>query len=108
MASTASKFKLVFFAPLPAVASCKKAIFSVGAGHYPGPGNYTECCWTAVGTGQFRPGDTANPNIGKVGQLEEVEEARVETVCFSEDIARKAVEVLKKYAGFSVVSTLAN
>ncbi|KAJ5217270.1 hypothetical protein N7468_010278 [Penicillium chermesinum] len=89
------KFTLVFFAPSSAVAGCKKAIFAAGAGRYPGPGNYTECCWTARGMGQFRPGDAANPNIGKVGQLEEVEEVRVETLCVGEDIARKAVEALK-------------
>ena len=59
------------------------------------PGNYTECCWTAMGTGQFRPGDAANPHIGSVGALEQVQEARVETLCIGEDVARKAVEALK-------------
>lgn len=93
--SAAARFKLVFFVPLPALEACKAAIFAAGAGRYPGPGNYTECCWTAVGTGQFRPGDTANPHIGSVGVLEKVEEARVETLCLGEDVARKAVEALK-------------
>ena len=64
-------------------------------GRYPGPGKYTECCWTAMGTGQFRPGDTAKPHIGSVGALEEVQEARVEALCSTLDIARKAVEALK-------------
>ena len=48
-----------------------------------------------MGTGQFRLGDTANPHIGSVGVLEEVPEARVETLCCGEDVARKAVEALK-------------
>lgn len=95
--SALQKFTLVFFAPSSAVTGCKTAIFAAGAGRYPGPGNYTECCWTTLGTGQFRPGDAANPNIGKVGQKEEVEEVRVETLCVGEDIARKAVEALKRY-----------
>ena len=90
------KFSLVFYAPLSALSSCKTAIFAAGAGRYPGPGNHTECCWTAVGTGQFRPGDTANPHTGKTGALEEVQEARVETVCFGEDVLQRAVEALKK------------
>jgi hypothetical protein len=94
-ASSAARFKLVFFVPQSALAACKAAIFAAGAGRYPGPGNYTECCWTAMGTGQFRPGDTANPHIGSVGTLEEVQEARVETLCVGEDVARKAVEALK-------------
>ena len=94
--SNTARFKLVFFAPENAITACKTAIFAAGAGRYPGPGNYTECCWTAMGTGQFRPGDTANPNIGSVGALEEVKEARVETLCVGEDVAKKAVDALKK------------
>ena len=34
--------------------------------------------------------------IGKVGELEEVEELRVETICVGRDVAVKAVEALKK------------
>jgi hypothetical protein len=49
-----------------------------------------------LGTGQFRPGDAANPHIGTVGTLEHVEEARVETMCVGEETARKAVAALKK------------
>ena len=96
MVSTTARFKLVFFAPESALKACKTAIFAAGAGRYPGPGNYTECCWTAMGIGQFRPGDTANPNIGSVGILEEVKELRVETLCVGEDVAKKAVDALKK------------
>ncbi len=48
-----------------------------------------------MGTGQFRPGDTANPHTGKPGTLEEVQLARVEALCVGEEIARKAVEALK-------------
>jgi hypothetical protein len=94
--ATATRFKLIFFVPPSALAACKAAIFAAGAGRYPGPGNYTECCWTAFGIGQFRPGDTANPDIGKIGELEEVQEAKVETVCLGEDVVRKAVKALKR------------
>jgi len=93
--SAAARFQLVFFVPPSALVACKAAIFAAGAGRYPGPGHYTECCWTAMGTGQFRPGDTANPHIGSVGALEEVQEVRVETLCLGEEVARKAVEALK-------------
>ena len=79
---------------MPALEACKAAIFAAGAGCYPG-GNYTECCWTVLGNGQFRPGDKANPHIGSVGKVEHTEEARVEVICFGEDIARKAVAALK-------------
>jgi hypothetical protein len=95
--SAAARFKLVFFVPPSALAACKTAIFAAGAGRYPGPGNYTECCWTTMGTGQFRPGDAAKPHLGSVGALEEVQEVRVETLCVGEDVARKAAEALKAY-----------
>ena len=93
--SAAARYTLVFKVPPSDLKACKAAIFAAGAGRYPGPGKYTECCWTTIGTGQFRPGDTANPHIGSAGAREEVEEARVETLCVGEDIARKVVDALK-------------
>ncbi|KAK4121472.1 hypothetical protein N657DRAFT_692027 [Parathielavia appendiculata] len=96
MASALTRYKLVFHVPPSALDACKSAIFAAGAGRYPGPGNYTECCYTTTGTGQFRPGASANPHIGKVGELETVEEMKVETLCVGEDVARKAVAALKK------------
>ena len=95
VAATVSRYKFIFFVPHSALATCKAAVFAAGAGRYPGAGKYTECCWTAMGTGQFRPGETANPHIGSVGAVEEVQEARVETLCLGLDVARKAVEALK-------------
>lgn len=90
------RFKLVFFAPPSALGACKAAIFATGAGCLSGQGKYSECCWTVTGTSQFRPGATANPQIGRVGKLTEVQEARVELLCDGEDVTRKAVEALKK------------
>lgn len=95
MATAATRFKLIFHVPTPALEACKSAIFAAGAGRYPDKGDYTECCWTVIGTGQFRPGDAANPHIGTVGTLEKVEEARVETMCVGEEVTRKAVAALK-------------
>ena len=94
--ATGARYKFIFHVPTSALEQCKAAIFAAGAGRYPGPGNYTECCWTTIGTGQFRPGDSANPHIGTIGQLAHVEEARVETLCVGEDIVRQAVVALKR------------
>ncbi|EGE00257.1 Structural toxin protein RtxA [Trichophyton interdigitale] len=91
-----TRFKLIFHVPTAALEACKTAIFAAGAGKYPGPGNYTECCFTTVGTGQFRPGNSANPHIGSVGTLEKVEEAKVETLCVGEEVVKKAVAALKQ------------
>lgn len=96
-AAAVTRFRLVFNVPVPALEPCKAAIFAAGAGRYPGAGEYSECCWTIVGTGQFRPGAAANPHLGKPGELETVQEARVETICVGEEVARKAVAALKGY-----------
>jgi hypothetical protein len=57
-----------------------------------------------MGTGQFRPGDAANPHIGSVGKLEEVEEARVETLCVGYGAVKSAVEALRgKFQTWSVM-----
>ncbi|ESZ98118.1 structural toxin protein RtxA [Sclerotinia borealis F-4128] len=90
------RFKLIFFVPPSSLSICKTAIFASGAGQYPGFGKYTECCWTSVGTAQFRPGKTATPNIGTVGVLEEVLEVRFETLCVGEEVVREAVCALKR------------
>jgi hypothetical protein len=63
MAATLAKYKLVFFVPPAALSACKSAIFTAGAGRFPGPAGYTECCFISKGTGQFRPGDAANPHV---------------------------------------------
>lgn len=91
--AAATRYNLIFRAPLSAVAACKQAVFAAGAGRYP---KYSEVSFTAVGTGQFRPLNGARPNIGKVGTLEEVQEASVEVLCVGEETTRAAVEALKR------------
>lgn len=93
--SLPARYKLVFFAPKPALEACKRAIFAAGAGRFPGPGAYTECCFTTSGLGQFRPGANANPNIGTRGKLETVEEVRCEVLCVGKEVTRAAVDALK-------------
>jgi hypothetical protein len=61
--SVTQRFKLVFYVPPTALNACKTAIFTAGAGKYPGPGGYTECAFMSKGTGQFKPGDSANPHV---------------------------------------------
>ncbi|KUI57287.1 hypothetical protein VP1G_04629 [Cytospora mali] len=101
MATAATRYKLIFHAPLTAVPACKQAIFAVGAGRWP---KYSEVCFTVVGTGQFRPEDGAKPNIGSVGMIEEVQEASVEILCVGEETTRAAVEALKKAHPYEVPS----
>ncbi len=69
--------KWVIYVPAEHAAAVRTAVFAAGAGVI---GDYTECSWSTAGTGQFRPGDGADPTIGAVGELETVGEDRVEVV----------------------------
>ena len=71
-------YKLAFFIPVDAAEAVKEAVFESGAGRI---GDYEACCFQTRGTGQFRPMGGADPHIGRVGQLERVDELKVELVC---------------------------
>lgn len=55
----------------------KDAVFAAGAGAL---GDYRECSFDVAGRGQFRPVGGADPHIGAVGELEHVDEVKVEFV----------------------------
>lgn len=69
--------KLVVFAPREAAERVRTALAEAGAGAL---GDYEACSWSAEGRGRFRPQDGANPVIGSIGELEVVEEERIEVV----------------------------
>lgn len=71
-------YKLVIYAPLSHADAIREALGASGAGKI---GNYSSCTFTVRGIGRFKPEEGANPHIGEVGKLEEVEEERIETVC---------------------------
>ena len=68
-------YKLIVFVPEAAKESLKSALFQAGAGSL---GAYSHCAWECLGTGQFLPGDAANPQIGTKGSIATVPEWRVE------------------------------
>jgi hypothetical protein len=70
--------KLCFYVPAEHLEQVKAAVFAAGAGRI---GDYEQCCWQVLGSGQFRPLPGAQPFIGQSGALEQVAEYRVEMVC---------------------------
>lgn len=82
---------LVFYSPVEATEDVLAAVFAAGAGAI---GDYTECAWFTLGTGQFRPGSGADPAIGTVGDLERLPEHRVE-VTFPSLLRREVVAALR-------------
>jgi dinuclear metal center YbgI/SA1388 family protein len=69
--------KLVVFVPVAEADRVRDAITAAGAGHL---GDYDSCTFTTAGVGRFRPLPGANPAIGTVGDLETVEEVRIESI----------------------------
>jgi dinuclear metal center YbgI/SA1388 family protein len=69
--------KLVVYVPKTHASAVREALGHAGAGHI---GNYSYCTFNSEGIGTFLPEDGANPFIGAKGELEEVEEVRIETI----------------------------
>ncbi len=84
-------YKLVFFVPESHAEAVKQAVFATGAGRI---GDYDRCCFETRGQGQFRPLAGANPFIGQSGELERVDELRIELVC-EDHLIRSAVAALR-------------
>ena len=84
-------YKLAFFVPPSHVEQVKSAVFAAGAGRI---GAYDCCAWQVLGQGQFRPLDGSQPFIGQTGQIEQVQEWKVEMVV-ADDLIQQAVAALK-------------
>ncbi|MCU4707156.1 NGG1p interacting factor NIF3 [Acinetobacter pittii] len=83
--------KLIYYVPDSHLESTKQAIFSAGAGDI---GNYEHCAWQVKGIGQFKPVKGADPYIGELGELEQVDEWRVETIVIEAN-AKAVAKALK-------------
>ncbi|WLQ11258.1 YqfO family protein [Hahella aquimaris] len=70
-------YKLSFFVPESHMETVKEAVFAAGGGKI---GDYDRCSWQTKGVGQFRPLDGSSPFLGSVGEVERVEEYKVELV----------------------------
>lgn len=71
-------YVIAFYVPKESAEMVKNALFQAGAGKI---GNYSHCAFQMSGKGQFLPEDQAQPAVGEVGQLEYVDEVKVELVC---------------------------
>ena len=85
-------YKICYFVPETYLEKTKQALFNIGAGCI---GDYDSCAWQCRGQGQFRPLDGSDPFLGAKGELEAVDEFKVELVC-SDDLIRQVVVALKE------------
>ncbi|WP_409269373.1 NGG1p interacting factor NIF3 [Pseudomonas sp. KCJK9044] len=85
-------YKLAFFVPASHLEVVKAAVFAEGGGRI---GDYDHCAWQTLGQGQFRPLDGSQPFLGQTGQVEVVEEWKVELVV-DDDLITQVVAALKQ------------
>ena len=85
-------YKLAFFVPDSHVEVVKAAVFAAGGGRI---GDYDHCAWQTLGQGQFRPLDGSQPFLGQAGQVEVVEEWKVELVV-ADDLIVQVVAALRQ------------
>lgn len=69
--------KLYSFVPVAQLEQVRSAVFAAGAGHI---GNYSECSFSATGTGTFKGGADTHPFVGKPGERHYEEESKIEFI----------------------------
>jgi dinuclear metal center YbgI/SA1388 family protein len=84
--------KLTTFVPLSDSEKVLDALAQAGAGNI---GNYSNCSFTMIGEGTFKPNSKANPHIGTSGNLEKVQEMRIEVI-FPAHLESSVVGAMKK------------
>lgn len=85
-------YRLTVYVPDSHVEPLKTALFAAGAGRL---GDYDQCSWQVMGTGQFRPLASADPFVGRPGTLERLPEWRLEMV-LTDDVLGAVVAALRE------------
>ncbi|ADP97004.1 YqfO family protein [Marinobacter adhaerens] len=85
-------YKMCYFVPETHVEKTKQALFDAGAGRI---GDYDSCAWQCLGRGQFRPLEGSDPFLGHAGEIEAVNEYKVELVC-ADELIKDALAALKQ------------
>ena len=93
-------YKICFYVPEAALEKVKSAMFDAGAGKI---GEYDSCCWQVKGRGQFRPLAGSHPALGVRGQLETLDEWKVELVC-EDTLVKPVISALKSAHPFEEVA----
>ena len=84
--------KLIVFVPLADAEKVRVAMTSAGAGAI---GAYDSCTFSTAGEGRFRPLERATPVIGSRGEVQVVEEMRIEAV-YPRPLRRRVVEAMRR------------
>lgn len=88
MHSESNYVKIQIATPVDNASAMREAIGKAGAGEQ---GNYAHCTSSWRSIGRFLPLAGAQPTIGKLGELEEVEEEIIQVICHKD----KVVDVIR-------------
>ena len=83
--------KLTVNVPITHADKVRKAIGRIGAGKI---GSYGFCSFSIAGQGRSVPLEGANPTIGTHGEMEVIEEEKIETFC-EEAILQDTIQAIK-------------
>lgn len=86
-------YHLIIYVPLQNADAIRSVLAANGTGKI---GNYDSCSFSTRGTGRFRPLKGADPHLGKIGSVEEVEEERIEVVVTDDVDLKKLLSELRK------------
>ncbi|MBI3133300.1 MAG: Nif3-like dinuclear metal center hexameric protein [Bacteroidetes bacterium] len=84
--------KLSVFVPADHTEQVMNALFEAGAGHI---GNYSDCSFSASGTGTFKASEGANPFVGKKGERHLEPEQKLEVLVSAHRI-HETLQALKR------------
>ncbi|MDC3413366.1 Nif3-like dinuclear metal center hexameric protein [Aquibacillus sp. 3ASR75-11] len=87
-----SLVKLAVFVPNSHIEFVREAIGNAGAGHI---GNYSHCTFQTSGQGTFKPLEGTSPYIGTKGEIEKVDEYKLETIVPKQHLNR-VLDVVKQ------------
>lgn len=83
-------YKLAVFVPKTHAEQLRQALGDAGAGYI---GDYSHCSFQTAGQGSFQPQEGSDPYLGKTGELERVDEIKIETIISQSDV-KKIQEVV--------------
>jgi hypothetical protein len=89
-----NQYKLVVFVPKTHLKIVGDAIFDSGAGII---GEYSNCSFESIGIGTFKGSINSSPVLGNKGNLEKVEEIRLEAILSKWDLNQVVKSLIKSH-----------
>lgn len=86
--------KILIAVPVGAADKIRQVLGEAGAGQQ---GNYIHCTGSWKQTGRFMPQAGSSPAIGRIGELEEVEEEMIEALCHKDLVEKVVKEVVRAH-----------